>query len=112
MKTTILIIFAIMIAGTCKAQESTVNLNHNFTDNSWGQLDEEGVYPLKDGTIAVVETSLNGLKGRKALRKRALKNLKNYCMWNDIKVKQINEKFRGAHIGVGPKLTMIFKIIE
>ena len=101
-----------MIAGNCKAQESTVNLNHNFTNNSWGQLDEEGIYPLKDGTIAVVETSLNGLKGRKALRKKALKQLKQYMIWNEIKVKQINEKFRGASPGVGPKLTMIFKIVE
>ena len=112
MRTIIIFIFMIMLAGTAKAQESTINLNHNFSDNSWGQLDEEGVYPLKDGTIAVVETSLNGLKGRKSLRKKALKQLKMYQEWNDIKVKQINEKWRGASPGVGPKLTMIFKIVE
>ena len=112
MRKTVTIIALLLGGFAIQAQESTVNLNHNFTDNSWGQLDEEGVYPLKDGTIAVVETSLNGLKGRKALRKKALKQLKQYMIWNEIKVKQINEKFRGASPGVGPKLTMIFKIVE
>ncbi len=112
MRMIILIIFAICLAGTVKAQQQDINLNHNFTDNSHGQLDEEGVYELKDGTIAVVETTLNGLKGRKALRKKALKQLKQWQEWNNVELKQINERFRGAAPGVGPKLTMIFKRIE
>ena len=112
MKKAIFIILGVLAACAANAQEQTINVNHNFTNNSWGQLDEEGVFELKDGTIAVVETSLNGLKGRKALRKKALKQLKMWQQWNAVEVKQINEKWRGAAPGVGPKLTMIFKIIK
>ena len=108
----VILIGALIVSSIVSAQDQTINLNHNYTNNSWGQLDEEGVFELKDGTIAVVETSLNGLKGRKALRKKALKQLKMWQQWNDVEVKQINEKFRGASPGIGPKLTMIFKRID
>ena len=108
----VILIGALIVSSIVSAQDQTINLNHNYTNNSWGQLDEEGVFELKDGTIAVVETSLNGLKGRKALRKKALKQLKMWQQWNDVEVKQINEKFRGASPGVGPKLTMVFKRVN
>ena len=108
----IILIGALIASGFVSAQEQTINLNHNYTNNSWGQLDEEGVFELKDGTIAVVETSLNGLKGRKALRQKALKQLKMWQQWNNVEVKQINERFRGASPGVGPKLTMVFKRVN
>ncbi len=114
MRAIILIIFAICLAGTVKAQEQTINTNVQVGGGIvWQELAEEGVFELKDGTIAVVESSLNGFKGRKALRKKALKQLTMWKEWNDNpKLKQINERFRGASPGVGPKLTMIFKRVQ
>lgn len=110
----ILIAFLLGMITQMNAQETTLNLNHKVIESFDETLVESGVYDLDNGHIAVVRTSLNGFKGRKGLRKKALKDLKQYLEWNDIKVKQVNEKFRGptGQFGVGPKLTMIFKIIE
>ena len=98
---------------TAQAQEQTINLNHTYQNNSYDRLAESGVYELEDGTIAVVGTTISGFASRKGMRKRALKELKMWQEWNpDVKLKQINEKYRKMSIGVTPKITMIFKRIQ
>ena len=107
--------------GVAQAQQTTsnININHSFIDDTYGKLEEEGVYVLEDNVLAVVEKSVLVFGNRRKMRIRALRELKAWQKWNDVvEVKQINEKYRGGapgndyQRGRAAKLTMFFKIIE
>ena len=107
--------------GTAQAQETTsnININHSFIDDTYGKLEEEGVYVLDDNILAVVEKSVTVFGNKRKMRIRALRELNTWKKWNDVsEVKQINEKYRGGvpgnnyERGRAAKLTMFFKIIE
>ena len=110
----LLLLFAILISSVAQSQTQDINitLDQTYKDESRDVLAESGVYDMEDGTIIVVQTASTGFATRKGMRKRALKQLKRYQQWNPVKVKQINERYRTLGVGVTPKLTMIFKVIE
>lgn len=107
----LLLTLLLLTTTTFFAQELKIDANIKSQDNSWGQLDEEGVYE-KEGKLIAVETSMNGFKGRKTLGKKLDKRVEEYVARTGVEIEFFNESFRGASPGVGPKLTRVYTILN
>ena len=113
MKKVITILFTMTIVISLTAQDShqKVDLNIN-SSNSWQTQMEQGVYNNKNGTITVVEVGGSGFVSLKRLKKRADKTMAEHAKRNQIDYKFISETQRKQSIGVFPKVSRTYQIIN
>ena len=115
MKRIITIFFAMTIVITLTAQDNSqkidLNVNKSYSGSIHSQM-QQGVYDNKDGTITIVEVGGSGFVSLKKLKKRADKTMVEHAKRNQIEYKFISETQRKMSVGVFPKVSRTYQIIN
>ena len=101
--------FTINLTAQDNNQKIDLKVNNS---NSWQTQMEQGVYNNNDGTITVVEVGGSGFVSLKKLEKRADKTMVEYAERNQINYKFISATSRKMSIGVFPKVSRIYQILN
>ena len=115
MKKLLLILFALIITFNLSAQDNTQNIDLNINKSYSASLEsqmQQGIYDNGNGTITVVEVGGSGFISLKTLRKRADKTMVEHADRNQINYKFISETTRKMSIGVFPKVSRTYQILN
>ena len=111
----ILFLFLITSVISLSAQDShqriDLNVNKSYSGSFHSQM-QQGVYNNKDGTITVVEVGGSGFVSLKKLKKRADKTMAEHAKRNNIDYKFISETQRKMSVGVFPKVSRTYQIMN
>ena len=103
--------FFISLSAQDNHQKIDLNVNQSYSGSFHSQM-QQGVYNNKDGTITVVEVGGTGFVSLKKLKKRADKTMLEHAKRNNLEYKFISETQRKMSVGVFPKVSRTYQIMN
>lgn len=110
MKKLFLLLFVTTIFQLNAQEKNTQNINLSV-NRFEGQM-SQGIYDNKDGTVTVVEVGGTGFISLKTLRRRAEKSIIKHAETKNLKYKYLTETSRKSTIGVFPKVSRIYQVLN
>jgi len=115
MKKLILICFTFTIITNLSAQNNQqtidLNVNKSYSGSIHSQM-KQGVYDNENGTIDVVEVGGSGFVSLRKLQERCDKTMEEHAVRNQLEYKFISETQRKTSVGVFPKVSRTYQILN
>tara|TARA_B110000046_G_C12829390_1_gene328831 strand:- start:143 stop:631 length:489 start_codon:yes stop_codon:yes gene_type:complete len=115
MKKLILVFFTVTIITNLSAQNNkqTIDLNVNKSySRSYHSQMKQGVYDNESGKITVVEVGGSGFVSLRVLQGRCDKTMEEHAGRNQLEYKFISETQRRMSVGVFPKVSRTYQILN